>query len=183
MESSHNGSMSFPTISPSQRDSERDADLERDLVMLLSKLEYFRARLAGKQVAQRSTLALHIFLNMLDELTGFTEQMVKTLDNDQLGKQELIRAGELYITIQEVIKEFTPNAFHSVVSFFGGQPVDLDQRYYSFSEVTRRFLEVVRSFFVLYQGFFRMTSSNAEWIQAYRLFLVDLEPVVTALKC
>lgn len=183
MESSRNSSLDLPSPTRPPSNTEGDANLERDLVLLLSKLDYFRARLADRQVVQKPTLALQILLSMLDELTGFTEHTLKSLKDNQAGREELLRAGELYIAIQEVLKEFAPKVLHSVLSFFGGQPVDHDQRSHALGEVTRRFVDVLNSFFVLFQGFFRESWSNAEWIQAYRLFLVDLEPAISGLKC
>jgi hypothetical protein len=183
MERSRNASGSIELPSRHEPDAERDADLERDLILLLSKLDHYRARLSDKQVCQRPTLALQILLNMLDEVTGFTEHFLNGLNDDQIGRVELTHAGELYLSIQEVLKEFTPNALQSVFSLFRGQSNGRDQRHQTFHALTRSFLEDVKTFFELFQGFFRASGSGSEWSQAYQLFLADLESTFGLLHC
>jgi hypothetical protein len=83
---------------PSPIDTEQDVDLERDLVLLLSKLDQFRSRLADAQVQCRASLALQIILTMLDEVTDFTEQSLKTRAvPGRPGTVEAIDAGRLAI--------------------------------------------------------------------------------------
>ena len=127
MERSRNSNGAIGLAPRHEADADRDADLERDLILLLSKLDHYRARLADKQVAQRPTLALQILLNMLDEVTGFTEHFLNGLSDNQVGREELTRAGELYLSIQEMLKDFTPNALQSVFSLFKDRSVARDQ--------------------------------------------------------
>jgi hypothetical protein len=183
MESSRNSNGSIELASRPKVDSQEDTDLERDLILLLSKLDHYRARLADRQVAQRPALALHILLNMLDEATGFTEHFLNGRSDDQTGREEMTRAGELYISIQELLKELMPNALQAVFSFFRSQSVNKGHRPQASHAIGRSFLEVLRDFFELFLGFFSASGSGTQWSQAYQLFLVDLEPVVGSLNC
>jgi hypothetical protein len=183
MESSRNTCVPIPSVSLPEADPERDANLERDLILTLSKLDHYRARLADRQVAHKPTLALQILLNMLDEVTAFTEHVLQVLNDDQRGREELTQAGELYNSIQATLKDFMPSAVQSVFSFFGGESGNKDRRRQDLHELAGRFLEILKGFFELFQGVFSISWSSTEWIQAYQIFLVDLEPVVGSLTC
>jgi hypothetical protein len=168
---------------PSPIDTEQDVDLERDLVLLLSKLDQFRSRLADAQVQCRASLALQIILTMLDEVTDFTEQSLKTREDAKEGQEQLAQAGELYLVVQELLKQLTPGALQSFISFFGKPATDHGKLSHDFRQVTRRLVKVLEGFFVLFQDYFQVPASSTEWNEAHRLFLADLGPVIDRLQC
>jgi hypothetical protein len=168
---------------PSPIDTVQDVDLERDLVLLLSKLDQFRSRLADAQVQCRASLALQIILTMLDEVTAFTEQSLKTREDAKEGQEQLAQAGELYLVVQELLKQLTPGALQSFISFFGKPATDHGKLSHDFRQVTRRLVKVLEGFFVLFQDYFQVPASSTEWNEAHRLFLADLGPVIDRLQC
>jgi hypothetical protein len=168
---------------PSPIDTEQDVDLERDLVLLLSKLDQFRSRLADAQVQCRASLALQIILTMLDEVTDFTEQSLKTREDAKEGQEQLAQAGELYLVVQELLKQLTPGALQSFISFFGKPATDHGKLSHDFRQVTRGLVKVLEGFFVLFQDYFQVPASSTEWNEAHRLFLADLGPVIDRLQC
>jgi hypothetical protein len=168
---------------PPPVDPEQDVAFERDLVLLLSKLDQFRSRLADAQVQRRAPLALQIILTLLDEVIDFTKRSLKTREDATAGKEELAQAEKLYLAVQELLRHLTPGPLHSFISFFGKPSVDHADRAHAFREIGRRLLQVLEGLFVLFQDYFQVPASATEWTQAHRLFLADLRPVVDRLQC
>src|SRR5260370_30269723 len=81
-----------------------DARLERDLILLLSKLEQGRSYLAESTTRRQPALALQATLAMLNEAVEFAESRLAA-DPNANADTVLARAGELASSVHALFKE------------------------------------------------------------------------------
>jgi hypothetical protein len=170
--------LSFPA-EPDVPEPGLDARWERDLILLLSKLEQGRSYLAEPTTRRQPALALHATVAMLDEVIRFAER--RRIDEpDANADAVLSRAGELVAAAHELFKEVNPSGMQSFLSFFRRPSGDGAQHRNALQRVVRGLPAVLEGFFGLWEGQFQSPAAGKDWVQVYRVFLDDLNFVIDA---
>jgi hypothetical protein len=170
--------LSFPA-EPDLPEHDFDARLERDLLLLLSKLEQGRSYLAEPATRRQPALALQAALAILDEAARFTEKR-RAEEPDPQVDAVLASARELASSIHALLKEFNPRAMQSVLSFFGRRPPDGAQHRSTLQRAMRELPPVLEGFFAVSERRFRTTAAARDWVGVYRIFLDDLSFAIDA---
>jgi hypothetical protein len=170
--------LSFPA-EPDLPEQEVDARLERDLILMLSRLEQGRSYLAEPATRRQPALALQAAWAMLDATAGFAITRPAE-EPDPHTDTVLARARELASSIHALLKEINPSGMQSFLSFFGRAAPDGAQQKSALQRVMRSLPSVLEGFFAVWERHFRSTAAAKDWAQVYRVFLDDLSFVTDA---
>ena len=170
----------LPTPAPSRETSWSDADLERELCLLLSKLEHGRTLLAKPEALKQPDLALEVLVAMLERVAGLVGPV--------LAQGPAVDITDLRLRLREVdsaanglIKELRPSATKSVLGWFRKHGASAANEP-AFKQAVAGFLEVFATCFALFESRFQDSSGGKQWGQVYHVFLAELGGVVNKLK-
>ena len=170
----------LPTPAPPRETAWSDADLERELCLLLSKLEHGRTLLAKPDALKQPDLALEVLVAMLERVAALVGPVLAqgpAVDTTDLR----LRLREVDSAAQGLIRERRPSAMKSVLGWFG-KPAAGEANEPAFRQAVGGFLEVFETCFALFESRFREAEGGKQWGQVYHVFLAELSGVVSKLK-
>jgi hypothetical protein len=160
-----------------------DSALETELAMLLSGLEFHRAKLAEFGQQHKPVAALQTARSMADEVVAFTEgEVARLLDANALGVA-LSPLANLHTSVQLLVDQRNrTNSFTAILFFWNKPAVEAAQAPELFRHVFDSLLQVLRGVFACIDGTFVAPAAAQQWKQALETFLNDLAETVRQLK-
>jgi hypothetical protein len=171
----------MPSPAPLPETTWSDADLEREMFLLLSKLEHGRSLLSRPGAVKRPDLALEVLIAMLERVVALVGPILAqgaVVDTTELR----LRLREVDSGAQGLIKELRPSAMKSVLGWFG-KPGAGPASEPAFRQTVAGFLEVFETCFALFEGRFQAPAGGRQWRQVYHVFLAELGGAVKMLHC
>ncbi|MCS6849789.1 MAG: hypothetical protein NZ700_01305 [Gemmataceae bacterium] len=161
----------------------QDAPLENDLIVLLNDCEAYRTSLLRSALRMEPLEVLNQTVTILDEVVAVAQKWVDPVTENQPLTRALAAAGDLYGEIVVLRRQLDTSVWAVLRRLFRGANLSPAERRARFREVHRRFVQVLRQFFLLFQKCYRSPASGAAWASACDVFLRDLTPVLDRLKC
>ncbi|MBL8797649.1 MAG: hypothetical protein JNM56_27365 [Planctomycetia bacterium] len=167
-----------------ERPGDPDSALENELAMLLSALEFHRAKLAESGRQGRPAAALQAARHMADELTAFTGcEVARLLDANALAVP-VSQLTELHTSAQLLLDHLNrTNSFTAILFFWNKPALDSAQAPELFRQVFDTLLQVLRGVFSCLDSTFVAPAAAQQWKQALDTFLGDLAETARTLKC
>jgi hypothetical protein len=163
--------------------TEQDRNLANDLIVMVSTLEQYRARLAGQRRGGDPAEVLEIIGNMVDAVAQVALRHLPLESTDPAMAAALDEAKGICDSTEELKPEFDGSAVRAVLRYFGKAGLSLAERRYFFRRLVGRIHEVLERFFVLFKERFTSPLAAQDWSQTYPLFLEELDQVVSHLEC
>jgi hypothetical protein len=173
---------SVPTVpEPTPEERAQDASWERELIRLLSGLEFLRAELEELVRQKKSAGALENLVAMVDHVVKFAERHVDAAAATNLPTL-LAKAGDLYSSLRQALEERDGSSLKSLFGWFTKTKDDKLGRQHSARSTIEAVKEVLQSAFELFEAGFRSPANAQQWAQTWQVFLADLAPVLDKLK-
>jgi hypothetical protein len=179
MEPPHNDTALSTPAEAAEPQAKHDASLERDLILLLFKLDEARAYLVQPTIRRQPALALRAGLAMVNEVRVFTAVRVAE-DPDPNADTPLTQAEQWVTSAQALHHEFRPSAKQSLFGFFGRPAARNSLHLDAFQRVMHDLPPVLENLLGLWERHFRTPAAGREWVQASLLFLDDLSQGISA---
>jgi len=174
-------------LKPGRRRSEGPGDpdsaLENELAMLLSGLEFHRAKLAEFGQQHKPAAALQAVRIMADEIVAFTEGGVARLLDANALAVALSPLTDLHTSAQLLVDQLNrTNSFTAILFFWNKPAVEAAQAPELFRQVFDTLLQVLRGVFACIDGTFVAAAAAQQWKQALEMFLNDFTATARQLK-
>jgi hypothetical protein len=154
--------------------AEHDLALQQDLVLLLSKLEQHRARLANPGPEQKHVTVLQVAVAMVKDLVQAGEggQGAGT-GPEALAAAQAKAAAFLGPTEALLAQLDDPSLVRALVRMFR-KPQDAGEQLRQVRQAAQGLVEVLQTFFTLHEASFQVPAAAESWSQAQALFVTDL---------
>jgi hypothetical protein len=163
--------------------TEQDQNLANDLIVVLSTLEQYRARLESQSRGGNPAEILEIIGNMVEAVAQVALRHFPLESTDPAMAAAVDEAKGICDSTEELKPEFDGSAVRAVLRYFGKSGLSLAERRYFFRRLVGRIHEVLERFFVLFKERFTSPLAAQDWNQTYPLFLEELDQVVSLLEC
>jgi hypothetical protein len=161
---------------------EKDQALEQKLVGIVSNLEYCRAQLSEHENRPQAAEVLPILTAMVNQVAGGVERRVGPQADRQTLDKALAKASAFHDAIRTFSDQFgSPSLFKAIFKLFRKSTATEEERQQRFRQVTGSLVEVLDSFFQVYQSAFQSPQTAEAWAQTYAIFLNDLIQVLDRL--
>ncbi|MBA2340126.1 MAG: DUF4388 domain-containing protein [Pyrinomonadaceae bacterium] len=159
---------------------EHDAHLENEMLLLMSRLDSLRTRLAERQTQKRPVQALQILTSMANQVADLSEAVFGRERTAHTLANALSRATTAHPTAQ--VLEFAANRLPAehvtdLYNSAGGR-----SRAQIYGDVSRTIIEVIEDGFKQLTGCLRSSGSIGELKEAYEYFLQELTNTADAVK-
>lgn len=154
---------------------EHDTHLENEMIVLMSRLDQLRARLAERQTQKRPVQALQILTGMANQVIEFSE--------DVLGREsysldtKINRATEMFPSAQGLSAASNRLPPEQVAALYANAS-NIKRRQQIFKDLTHSIIAVIDDYFAQLTDCFRSSSATDELREAYGYFVNDLTKVV-----
>jgi hypothetical protein len=152
--------------------AEHDLALQQDLVLLLSKLEQHRSRLANPGPEQKDVTVLQVAVAMVKDLVQAAEEGEGRGTEAQAAA--LTKAAAFLEPTEPLLQQLDdPSLVRAFVRLFRKQP-EAEERLRQARQAAQGLVEVVQTFFALHKAGFQVPDAAESWSQAQALFVNDL---------
>lgn len=160
---------------------EHDAHLENEMIMLMSRLDTLRARLAERQMQKRPAQALQILTSIANQTLEFSEAIFgreRSAQSLQTIFAQAVAANPAAQGLEPTANRLRPDA---VAELYTNASTG-SRRQQIYSDVSRSIIGVIDAYFAQLTGCFRSSATISELKEAYEFFLSDLTSVVEQVK-
>lgn len=141
------------------------------LIILLSGLEQMLHKLEHKKSIKRPALALGILTKIVNFVVAFSEKQLNEANNDSLAKV-LAKAGETYPRICLLQAEHNRLSEKTLLNMYNGWAADTSGRVQTFRQITLGMVDVLRTYFWLFNSCFQSPSLAEQHKELCDIFLV-----------
>jgi hypothetical protein len=154
--------------------AEHDLDLQQDLVLLLSKLEQHRARLANPGPEQKDVTVLQVAVAMVNDLVQAAEGGQGAGKDPEALSAALAKAAAFLEPTEALLRQLDdPSLVRALVRMFR-KPQDAGEQLRQVRQAGQGLVEVLQTFFALHKAGFQVPAAAESWSQAQALFVNDL---------
>lgn len=172
------------TMEARPRGSGADLDrcLEKDLLRLLSNLEYCRVRLDSLKGHGKDREVLQLITTMLDQVVDVAEQQMCPRQCQIDFSVALGRASELQTSIQTLEREIKRSPLRMILRLFGKPCLTERESRQVLHDVGRSFHEVLQHFFSAFRRCLHSSRPIQEWDHLSARFLKELRQIFDQLS-
>jgi hypothetical protein len=165
-----------------QADIAQDKAFENDLILLLSNLEYARAKLADRKHRRRPALALRALAEMTNEVVAFSESRLNSQAKTNSLVTALDRAGEVYPRARLLQPEQNRLSPQTVQNLYSSWKGNSSGRHQTFNQIALGIVDVLETHFSLLIDHFNASSKADQWGETSDVFVKDLKQAIKRVK-
>ena len=152
--------------------AEHDLALQQDLVLLLSKLEHHRSRLANPGPEQKDVTVLQVAVAMVRDLVQAAAE--DGGDRTEARAAALAKAAAFLEPTEALLRQLDdPSLVRAFVRLFR-KPLEPAEQLRQVRQAAQGLVEVVQTFFALHKAGFQVPAAAESWSQAQAVFVNDL---------
>jgi hypothetical protein len=154
--------------------AEHDLDLQQDLVLLLSKLDQHRARLANPDAGQKDVTVLQVAVAMVKDLVQAAEEVPEAAKDPEARAAALAKAAAFLAPTEALLRQLDDGSLvRAFVRMFQKQPGARERKRQA-KQAADDLVEVVQTFFALHKAGFQVPAAAESWANAQALFVNEL---------
>lgn len=166
----------------SKVEMERDSDLENDMIVLVSQLQYLQTQLLSKKSQKRIEAMPSFLAQMVNEVTEVAEKWMseeKKINTLHKALDTVSQTNPVMKGISETNNRLNAQAIGQLARKL---PRDKAERQKAFKQLTQGLQDVMETHFLLLIARFRSSAVADRWRETYEIFLAETQKAVEAAK-
>ncbi len=166
----------------SPQDIEEDNQLEQDAILVLSRIEQVRDRLAEKKTQRQPTLALRLLRDVAHELIVFAETLPGDAGTPGYLESVLIHIGDAFPAAKVLRTHNNYLSTEIAEQLYNNWSGSAAERQQTFGELGEGLLALLEAYFAYLVGCFRSSTVAGQWHDTCEIFLAELKRDLTEIK-
>lgn len=159
---------------------QQDTALEEQLMLLLSNNQVITVKLTEDKIIKDPKEGLRLLCDLVNQVVGFAEKKLRV--NSSYLQKLLVSQSENYPNIKLLYLKENRLSPDTVINLFKGWASHPSDRQPIFDEIREALLNIIQSYFSLFESSFRSDLIKKQWQEIYLIHIDELREMASKIK-
>ena len=159
---------------------QQDTALEEQLMLLLSNNQVITVKLTEDKIIKDPKEGLRLLCDLVNQVVGFAEKKLRV--NSSYLQKLLVSQSENYPNIKLLYLKENRLSPDTVINLFKGWASHPSDRQPIFDEIREALLNIIQSYFSLFESSFRSDLIKKQWHEIYLIHIDELREMASKIK-